>query len=165
MGCVIAKNWWATCVVPLSIPQVDTGKHTGHKNCCQKGSSNRMLHTQVSFTAIRLKYIYFYWYLRFKCILISQRIFPICNYTQIRQVLLLTDIQKNASWRHNLVSLFLYPYFLNYEWFCVYFSLMFQKCLIFVLALITFPFYSYNSQLIFLYNLRTTMYSWVFSLH
>jgi len=34
---------------------------------------------------------------------------------------------------------------------------MFHKYLIFVLQLITFPFYSYNPQMNFLYNLRTTM--------
>lgn len=34
---------------------------------------------------------------------------------------------------------------------------MLQKSSIYELALITFPFYSFNSQLIFLYNLRMTM--------
>lgn len=136
------------------IPQVDTGKLAGHKNRCQKGSSKRMRHMyKLPCKCTSAKNIF----KLFSISSLAKEFFLICNCIQICQALHFTGTQKNASWRHNLISLFLYPYFLNYEWFCVYFSLIFHKYLIFILALITFSSSSYNTQLNFLYNSRLTM--------
>lgn len=133
--------------------QLDTAELTARKNCCQKGSSNRMLHMyKLSCKCSSAKNI-FNW---FSTPSLDKDLFLFVT-IQICQALHFTDIQNNASWRHNLISPFIYPYFLNYEWLCVYFSLIFHKYLIFILALITFSSSSYNPQLNFSYNLRLTM--------